>query len=108
MNTHTHTENMKALTFPQFQDDFALRWTRLGYEFDQHDIEATATTQLWHTQNLLPFVESGRELPRAVCKSIVKHGWHSLDWFAKNYPSCLGKYTYVRTGYAINKNDLTK
>lgn len=99
---------MKALTFPQFQDELASRWVRLGYEFDQRDIDATATNQLWHTQNLLPFVESGDELPMAVCKSIVKHGWNSLDWFAKNYPSCLGKYTDARTGYAINKHDLTK
>lgn len=99
---------MKALTFPQFQDELASRWDRLGYDYDQLDIDATATSQLWHTQNLLPFVEAGGELPMSVCKSIVKHGWNSLDWFAKNYPMCLGKYTDVRTGYAINKNDLTK
>ena len=99
---------MKALTFPQFQDELASRWVRLGYEFDQHDIDATATNQMWHTKNLLPFVESGGELSMAVCKSIVKNGWNSLDWFAKNYPSCLGQYTDVRTGYAINKHDLTK
>jgi hypothetical protein len=86
--------------------DVALRWDAIGYEYDKQDLDSTATNQLWHTQNLLPFVEGGGELPMAVCKSIVKHGWNSLDWFAKNYPECLGKNVYVQNGRAIPSKDL--
>ncbi len=99
---------MKALTFLQFQDEIASRWIRLGYEFEQQDVAATATNQLWHTQNLIPFAEAGGKFPMAVCKSIVKHGWNSLDWFAINSSSCMGEHTDVRTGRAISKRDLTK
>ena len=99
---------MKPLTFYQFQHEFALRWVRLGYHFDQRDIDASATSQLWHTQNLIPFAKSGGEFPMTVCKSIVKHGWNSLEWYAKNYPNCLGSYTCAKTGRAIKKKDLTE
>jgi hypothetical protein len=95
-----------VLTFNQFQDEVALRWDASGYKYDKQDLDATATNQLWHTQNLLPFVEGGGELPMAVCKSIVKHGWNSLDWFARHYPKCLGENVYAKSGRAIPSKDL--
>jgi hypothetical protein len=97
-----------ALTFAQFKDELATRWTRDGYEFDQSDIDSTATPMLWHSQNLLPFAQSGGEFSLAVCKSIVKHGYCSLEWFAKEFPKCLGESVDSKSGRRISKKDFRK
>lgn len=98
---------MKMLTYLQYIKSVKDYYVIMGYDFDDYDIKCRATPEKWHEEILIPYVLTGDTFSRILCRSIAKHGYHRLEYFAKNYPHSIPDYTDIKSGKMIDKKDLT-
>lgn len=70
----------------------------------ENQVKMSTCPSRWWKKEILPFLESGQELPKSVCRSIVKNGGgFSLPQIAKHYPGSVPVGLDIKTGKIIPK-----
>lgn len=73
----------------------------LGGQLEKEDLDG-CSPQVWMSQEVMPYVGNGGQLPLSVCRSIAKHGGGlSLQQLKKFYEKSLPKYVNFENGKLI-------
>lgn len=90
-------------TFAQFKESVvADRIERYGDYCTRAEYAYGITVADWWRREIIPCLNAGESVPRAVCRSIVDNGCN-LRWVAKNYEGCLPQYICVATGRILER-----